>query len=184
MERGCIMMQFFIGIVPPNDYRQKILEFQRKWVNNNMWKIVEPHITVKAQSGLGADLAWLESTKAVCSSFRRFPVSLGVPGTFDAAVAYLSVHSERLRDFHEKLVAAVSPPPEIMSRYMEMDRFIPHLTLGQTHWGLNSQEVTDMTSAGLTELSPFPTFTVDFVRVYRKMDHDDVYAVYQDIKLA
>ncbi|MFD1674312.1 2'-5' RNA ligase family protein [Alicyclobacillus fodiniaquatilis] len=176
-------MQFFIGIVPPHDYKQKIIEFQKKWVNNNMWKIVEPHITVKAQGGLGTDLAWLDSIKQVCASFPKFPVSLGQPETFDVAVAYLSVHSDQLRDFHEKLVSAVSPPPEIMKRYMEMDRFIPHLTLGQTHWGLNSEEIVDMKVSALMELAPFPTFTVDFVRVYRQIEKDN-YTAYEDIELA
>jgi hypothetical protein len=47
------MTQFFVGIVPPNDYKEKIIEFQKKWKSNHMWKVVEPHITVKAQSGLG-----------------------------------------------------------------------------------------------------------------------------------
>jgi 2'-5' RNA ligase len=177
------MTQFFVGIVPPNDYKEKIIEFQKKWKSNHMWKVAEPHITVKAQSGLGTDLVWLDNIKRVCASFPRFQVSLGQPETFDVAVAYLSVHSAHLRDFHERLVSAVSPPPEIMKRYMEMDRFVPHLTLGQTHWGMKSQEIVDMKESASVELAPFPTFTVDFVRVYHEIEKD-IYVPYEDIELA
>ena len=176
-------MQFFLGIVPPNDYKEKIIRFQKKWESNNMWKVVEPHITVKAQSGLGTDLVWIDNIKRVCESFPRFVLSIGQPEAFDVAVAYLSVHSVHLRDFHENLVSAVSPPPEIMKRYMEMERFVPHLTLGQTHWGMNSQEVVDMKMSALMELAPFPTFSVDFIRVYQEIEKD-IYVPYTDINLA
>jgi len=176
-------MQFFVGIVPPDDYKQKIIDFQKKWVSNNMWKIVEPHITVKAQSGLGTDLAWLDNIKHVCASFPRFPVTLGQSETFGVAVAYLSVHSGHLQDFHEGLVSAVSPPQEIMKRYMEMERFVPYLTLGQTHWGMNSEEIVDMKASAMVELAPFPMFSVEFVRVYQEIEND-IYVPYEDIELA
>lgn len=126
------MLRFFAGIVPPNEYKGKIIKFQQKWESNNMWRLVEPHITVKAQSELSPDLSWLDAIKRVCASSAKFTVSLGHPETFADAVAYLSVQSPELRPFHERLVEAVSPPPEVMKRYMEMEQFIPHLTLGQT----------------------------------------------------
>lgn len=176
------MMPFFVGIVPPNDLKVKIIQFQQKWESNNMWRLVEPHITVKAQSGLSSGLSWLEAIKQVCASTAPFNVLLSHPETFADAVAYLSVQSPELRPFHEKLVEAVSPPPEVMKRYMEMDQFIPHLTLGQTHWGMTPQEIMEMKVNASTDLTVFPTFTVDFIRVYQETEKD-IYAPYEDIRL-
>jgi 2'-5' RNA ligase len=175
-------MQYFAGIVPPNEYKHKVVKFQQKWDNNNMWRLVEPHITVKAQSGLTADLSWLDAIRRVCASTEPFTVSLSHPETFADAVAYLSVQSSRLRLFHEQLVDAVSPPPEVMERYMEMDQFIPHLTLGQTNWGMTPQEIMEMTANASMELAPFPSFTVDFIRVYQETEKD-IYEPYEDIRL-
>lgn len=178
-----VLMQFFVGIVPPNEYKQQIVKFQQRWDSNTMWKLVEPHITVKAQSGLTPDLAWLDAIRRVCASFAKFTISLSHPETFADAVAYLSVQSTELRLFHEQLVAAVSPPPEVMRRYMEMDQFIPHLTLGQTHWGMSSREIMEMKANASIELAPYPSFVVDFIRVYQETAKD-VYTPYEDIPLA
>ena len=175
-------MQFFVGIVPPTDYMEKVIKFQQKWVSNRMWRVVEPHITVKAQSGLTSDLSWLDAIKRVCASSTKFTVSLGHPETFADAVAYLSVQSRELGPFHERLVEAVSPPPEVMKRYMEMGQFIPHLTLGQTRWGMSPQEIFEMVASAWAELAPFPSFTVDFIRVYQEIE-TDVYVSYEDILL-
>ena len=88
-------MQYFIGIVPPNDFKERIVEFQKRWQSNHTWEVAEPHITVKAQSGLGSNLRWLESIKRICASYPRFTVSIGYPETFGDAVAYLRGCSKR-----------------------------------------------------------------------------------------
>lgn len=175
-------MQFFAGIVPPKDYKDKVIKFQQKWDSNNMWRLVEPHITVKAQSGLTADLSWLAAIRRECASCSKFTVSLSHPETFADAVAYLSVQSPELRPFHERLVKVVSPPPEAVKQYMEIQQFIPHLTLGQTHWGMSPQEIMEMKADASVELAPFPTFTVDFIRVYQEVEKY-IFAPYEDIAL-
>ena len=164
-------------------YKEKIVEFQKRWQSNHTWEVVEPHITVKAQSGLGSDLHWLKEIKRTCASFPRFTLSICSVETFGDAVAYLSVHSLEIRDFHERLVEAVLPPPEIMKQYTEMGRFIPHLTLGQTHWGMSSEEIFEMKASALTALSPFPTFSVDFIRAFQEIEKDR-YVPFEDIELA
>ncbi|MEN2766282.1 hypothetical protein [Ornithinibacillus xuwenensis] len=45
-------MQYFIGIVPSEEYSMKIIAFRNKWTNNSIHDVVEPHITLKAQGGL------------------------------------------------------------------------------------------------------------------------------------
>lgn len=175
-------MQYFVGIVPPNEYRQRIIAFQREWKSNRTCDVVEPHITVKAQSGLNIDLTWLPKIKMVCASFRRFTVSITEPASFDGVVTYLGVHSDRIRELHQRLVDAVSPAPELIQQYYELDRYAPHLTLGQTHWGMTKQELSDMKVSARLTLAPFPTFTVEHIRVYQEIEKDK-YVPFEDIKL-
>jgi 2'-5' RNA ligase superfamily len=79
--------------------------------------VFEPHITVKAQSGLTADLAWLNKVKETCSSFPCFKLSIAEPSSFGSAVAFLSVESKDIYDLHKRLMEAVSPSPELDLSY-------------------------------------------------------------------
>ncbi|MHC8521039.1 hypothetical protein ACPJHQ_06580 [Rossellomorea sp. H39__3] len=38
--------EYFIGIVPPEEYLERVQQFQNRWMGNVG---VEPHITLKAQ---------------------------------------------------------------------------------------------------------------------------------------
>lgn len=137
-------MQYVIAIVPPTTYGTRIAEFQRRWPNNQTPLVVEPHVTVKAQGGLTPDLAWMDPVAAVCAAVPRFTVSFTGPEFFGDAVLYLGVASESLRVLHERLVDATSPEPALVERYFELDRYVPHLTLGQTVLGMMPSELKDM----------------------------------------
>ena len=175
-------MQYFVGIVPPDEYRQRIIAFQRGWKSNRTCDVAEPHITVKAQSGLHIDMAWLPRIKMVCASFQRFTVSITGPAPFDGVVTYLGVRSDRIRELHQRLVETVSPAPELIQQYRELDCYTPHLTLGQTHWGMTEQELDEMKLSAEWSLAPFPAFTVENIRVYQEIEKD-MYAPYEDIEL-
>jgi 2'-5' RNA ligase len=69
-------MQYFIGIVPPEDYKNKLITFQKQWSNNSLVDVVEPHITLKAQGGLTLDKNWINDVKAVCDRCSSFEVTL------------------------------------------------------------------------------------------------------------
>lgn len=181
-------MQFFIGIVPPEDYKEQISVFRNKWAktfrnrwdNNGFRDPVEPHITVKAKYGLTEDMNWLEKVRETCSSFPIFQLTLSEPATFGTAVTFLSVESKEIYNLHKNLVDAVSPPPELIERNIELDNFIPHLSLGQTKWGMSEAEIIEMKLAAREALSPFPSFDVTFVRVFDIKKN----APFEDIKLA
>jgi 2'-5' RNA ligase len=181
-------MYFFIGIVPPEDYKEQISVFRNKWAktfrnrwaNNCFRDLVEPHITVKAQSGLTEDMNWLEKVRETCSSFPIFQLTLSEPATFGTAVTFLSVESKEIYNLHKNMVDAVSPPPELIERYIELDHFIPHLTLGQTKWGMNEAEIIEMKLAAREALPPFPIFDVTFVRLFDIKKNVPL----EDIKLA
>jgi 2'-5' RNA ligase len=139
-------MQYFIGIVPPEDYLQRVVTFQKRWTTNRLPEIVEPHITIKAQDGLTEDINWLPKFKEICTSFPQFELSLAAPSSFGQAVVYLGVESNPIFELHRLLVHAVSPSAEEIEKNRELDHYVPHLTLGQTFWGMTPSELTHMKS--------------------------------------
>lgn len=174
-------MKYFIGIPPPDDYKEKIVTFRERWSSNRL--VVEPHITIKAQGGLTVDLHWLDSVRQTCSLIPSFQLTLSDPGSFGSAVTFLNVETNKIIiDLHKKLVKAISPSQELLDRYFEMDKYHPHLTLGQTYWGLNETEIKEMKLLTINELAPFPTFDVNYVRVYKEVEPNK-YKPFEDIQL-
>jgi 2'-5' RNA ligase len=90
----------------------------------------------------------------------RFQLSLAEPASFGSSVVYLTVQSKEIFELHRRLVDAVAPSPELIKRYFELDKYTPHLTLGQTEWGMDETELQEMKSEAAHALAPFPTFTV------------------------
>ncbi|WP_442599798.1 2'-5' RNA ligase family protein [Neobacillus sp. D3-1R] len=176
-------MQYFIGIVPPNEYKEQISSFRNRWDNNRLKEVVEPHITVKAQGGLTEDMTWLKRVREVCSSVQSFQLSLTEPATFGTAVIFLGVQSKEIYELHKLLVDTVSPLPELVERYFELDNFHPHLTLGQTYWGMKESEIEEMKLTSKNALAPFPTFNVTYIRVYKEIEPNK-YVKFEDIQLA
>jgi len=176
-------MGYFIGIIPPDEDKKRIEQFRNRWASNRTGEVAEPHITVKAQGGLTEDLAWLDRVREVCSSFPRFQLSLAEPETFGDAVVFPGVRSDGIHVLHRRLLDAVSPSPELIKRYYEGDLYRPHLTLGQTLWGMSGPEIMEMAREARTALAPWPAFSVSFVRVYKEMEPDK-YVPFDDIPLA
>ncbi|PDX97231.1 2'-5' RNA ligase [Bacillus pseudomycoides] len=175
-------MKFFIGIIPPESYLHKIQQFQRQWENNRIVEVVEPHITVKAQGGLTSDQEWLKKVEKVCKQIPSFTLSLGKPQFFGKQVLFLSVEDSKVYKLHRLLVEAVSPSDDLIKRYMEMEQYHPHLTLGQTHWGLTSDELVQMEQVARDKLTPYPEWTVNFIRIYQEIE-ENTYQPYKDIPL-
>jgi 2'-5' RNA ligase len=93
---GRMKVEYFIGIVPPEEYLKRIENFQRKGINNLG---VEPHITLKAQGGLTPDKKWIDKVK-VCKNFKPFQISLDKPMYFGDNMLYLSVKSNELQNLY------------------------------------------------------------------------------------
>lgn len=139
-------MQYFIGIIPPDEYKAQIVSFCNRWGSNRLQEIVEPHITVKAQGGLTEDMVWLERIGNACLSVPGFQLSLTEPAMFGTSVVFLGVRSKEIYELHKLLVDTASPSPELIKRYFELDHFHPHLTMGQTCWGMKESEIEKCTS--------------------------------------
>ena len=175
-------MQYFIGIVPSEEYKEKLIDFQHKWKNNQICDVVEPHITLKAQGGLTPDEKWLSKVKGVCNNFQSFQITLDQPKFFGDDILYLSASSNELDKLHNSIVRVVSPSEALIKKYFELEDFVPHMTLGKSNYGLSKKELKEMGELAEKELSPFPTFDVRFVRVYLEIDPNK-YIKYLDIPL-
>ena len=179
-------MEYFIGIVPPDAYRERIEQFQSRWIAKSG---VEPHITLKAQGGLTEDLAWLGRVREVCQRFKSFRVSMIGSAYFGETVLYLGVQSEELVELHRQIVQAVSPSSESIRRYFELDDFVPHLTLGKESYGggissgVTKEGLREMEQEVRESLSPYPAFEVSFIRVYAFNDKFVRYEGFEDIAL-
>ncbi|BCB03535.1 2'-5' RNA ligase family protein [Bacillus sp. KH172YL63] len=177
---------YFIGIVPPPEYLERIEQFQGKWIAKPG---VEPHITLKAQGGLTPDEKWMEAVQRVCEGFTPFPASLEEPKYFGDTILYLSVNSNNLHRLHQKIVQAISPTEEEIQQYFEGNDFVPHLTLGKEHYGrnitdgLSHQQLKEMENAAPLDLAPYPEFEVNFIRVYVLNLDKQKYEKYIDIPL-
>ncbi|PHF35220.1 2'-5' RNA ligase [Bacillus pseudomycoides] len=182
-----MQVEYFIGIVPPKEYLERIEHFQSRWVN---YLGVEPHITLKAQSGLTPDKKWIDKVQKVCRNFKPFQVSLDKPMYFGDNILYLSVNSNDLHDLHQKIVQEISPSEELIKRYFELDAFVPHLTLGKEQYSgnisteLSKKELKGMEELVDKELTPYPNFEVNFIRIYELNIEKQRYDKYLDISLS
>ncbi|WP_211655377.1 2'-5' RNA ligase family protein [Planococcus alpniumensis] len=174
-------MQYFIGISPPADYTNQLSQFRKQWPDNRIDKIVEPHITLKAQGGLTPDESWLENVRKACEKTNRFEATVGGTAFFGEEILYLQVESQGLKKLHERLVAVVEPTDEMIAQYFELDQFVPHLTLAKTSYGLSVQQLKAMAQHASEELDTC-RFEVDFIRVYQESG-TGVYRKHTDIPL-
>ncbi|MGP4068482.1 2'-5' RNA ligase family protein [Halobacillus sp. B29] len=172
--------EYFIGIVPPKSYMERVEHFRKQWMT---YSIVEPHITLKAQGGLSPDKNWIERVREVCENVRTFSIQVAEPAYFGDHVLYLSVHSEDLVRLHEYIVHEISPSDEQVRKYFELDEFVPHLTLGKESFGLSKRQLFEMENTASRELSPFPQFEVEFIRIYERKTGLDRYEPFEDIYL-
>ncbi|ASF39051.1 2'-5' RNA ligase [Halobacillus halophilus] len=172
--------EYFIGIVPPECYMERVEHFREKWMDHS---IVEPHITLKAQGGLSPDRNWIEPVRKICENVRTFSIQVSEPAYFGDHVLYLRVHSEDLVRLHKYIVREISPTDEQVRKYFELDDFVPHLTLAKEAFGLSKRELVEMEKAASRELSPFPKFEVEFIRIYERKTGLDRYEPFEDIYL-
>jgi 2'-5' RNA ligase len=180
-------VEYFIGIVPPEDFLERIEHFQSRWINKLG---VEPHITLKAQGGLTPDKKWIDKVQKVCENSKPFQVSLDKPKFFGDNILYLSVNSKNLHELHQKIVQEISPSEDLIKQYFELDAFVPHLTLGKEQYGgnistgLSKKELKEMERLADKELTPYPDFEVNFIRVYELNIEKQRYVKYLDISLS
>jgi 2'-5' RNA ligase len=174
------MSQYFIAVMPPEGYAERVKQFQ----SNQGIQQIEPHITVKAQGGLTPDEKWIAKIEEICSQFPTFELALGEPNMFSEAVLYLTVQSEEVKRLHKEIVRAIHPSEELVQQYFELDSYIPHMTIAQTKNGLLVNQLVDLKGKAEQQLSPFPIFEVQLIRIYKKVNPDEGYIKLKDIEFS
>lgn len=175
-------MQYFIGIVPPEELKSKITNFQKKYNFQGMTAAVEPHLTLKAQGGLTEDKTWIDGVRKICANFSSFELTVGDPHIFGRDILYLSAQSPELVELHNVLVRTISPTQEFIKKYFELEDFTPHITLAKTFNGITQGELKTMKRLAEEELQSYPVFRVTFIRIYEETD-GGTYKPYLDINL-
>ena len=163
-------MPFFIGLPLPPNFARKVLKFQRKYENNSLPGIVEPHITVKAQGGLSEDLEWLSPVRKVIESTISFEVKVGKPNTFAGKAVYLSVQSEGAKLLHRELVISVSPSEDEIAAYYEMDSYVPHVSIAILEDNLDSDTLERIREDASKTFTGSFSFVVESARIYGLTD--------------
>lgn len=173
-------MKFFIGIVPPEEINTKIAKFQKQFFSK---EIVEPHVTVKTQSGLTEDKLWLNKVQNYLREQNKFNVKIGDIQWFKDKVLFLSIQANGLHKIHHDLIEIINPPLEIRKEYYEDQKYTPHLTLGEVRYGVSKDKLISMETLAKQSLTDFPEFEVSFVRVYHKLSNNSIYKKLLDIPL-
>lgn len=96
---------------------------------------------------------------------------------------FLSVQSEELHKIHYDLIEVINPSAELLKKYFENQKYIPHLTLGEIHYGISKDELIAMEIKAKQELNNLPEFEVSFVRIYIKLSNSTKYNNFLDIPL-
>ena len=174
-------IKYFIGIVPPEDIYQTVLNIQNQFGDNRL----EPHITLRPPVTVIDETSWINTIEIVCSAFSPIQISLPATGNFGNRVLFIDVKSKTLASLHDSITEAIKPFEQAESKQQESRSFNPHLTLGRAWCGFTRQDFASMKILATEYLSKEPiAFEAGFVRVYHKPSSQGKYQTLVDIPLS
>ncbi|WP_235692747.1 2'-5' RNA ligase family protein [Deinococcus aquaedulcis] len=133
-----------------------------------------PHVTVKARSGLGEDLAWVSQARAVAAQVSPVALTIGGPRLFRNGTAlYLQVHSPEAVGLHLALLAALNPAERFG---YEGPGMTPHLSVALGRRGVDLGALLAAAQVTFADLEAQPlTFTATELVWLRKAGPGAVY---------
>lgn len=171
-------MKYFIGIVPPDDIYETVLNIQKQFGDNRL----EPHITLRPPVTVLNETAWVNAIETICNSFRPFPISLPTTGNFGNRVLFIDVQSSTLTILHNELIPAIQPYEEADMKQQQNQSFHPHLTLGRGWCGFTKPDFAAMKILADEYLAKEPVvFEAKFLRVYHKPSGKGRYEKMKDV---
>ncbi|PTA68407.1 2'-5' RNA ligase family protein [Deinococcus arcticus] len=161
-----------LALLPPATLARRVVAFRAAHGIRDAAAV--PHITVKARSGLGPDLAWQVPAQAVAAALQPVPLTLGGPRLFPGGRAlYLQVHSSGAVGLHLALLTALNPAERFGS---EGPGMTPHLSVALGRRGLKLDPVLEAAQATFADLEAHPlTFTATELVWLRKAGPGAVY---------
>lgn len=179
LARSLILMKYFIGIVPPAEISEVVVNIQQRFGDNRL----EPHITLRPPVTVINEPEWLNMIEETCRSFSPIPVALTGTGHFGKGVLFIDVKSPDLAKLHYSILEVLMPfePPETRQ---QKKSFNPHLTLGRLWCGFTQQHFVEMKKLADKYLSAQPiSFIATFVRIYYKPHGQSRYQTLRNIPL-
>ncbi|WP_297819286.1 2'-5' RNA ligase family protein [Segetibacter sp.] len=173
-------MKYFIGVVPPGNIYETVLNIQKQFGDNRL----EPHITLRPPVTVSDEIAWIAAIEKVCNSFRPFPICLPDTGNFGNRVLFIDVQSTHLTNLHKELITAIQPFEEGDARQQpqQHESFHPHLTLGRGWCGFTREDFAAMKILAHEYLAKEPVaFEAKFLRVYNKPSGKGRYEKMKDV---
>jgi 2'-5' RNA ligase len=145
--------------------------------------LVEPHVTVKAQSGLTDPPTWLKKIWTICVATHPFPVVVSEVDHFGGEAVYLKVDSPGLVELHRSFVQAICPTSDEIVNFHEMDGFVPHLTLSQSMPGQGIADVGSVVESAKDKFKSPTSFICGSVKIYRATSEFGQYRVFKEYGL-
>ncbi len=170
---------YFIAISPPDPLYAQVVNFQM----GKACRLVEPHITLKAQGGLVDPPTWAEIVRSICIVTPPFPVEVGGVHSFNKDVIYIDVASPGILSLHHVLLNALRPTEEEILRDHEMEGYVPHLTLAQNIPGWDIDNFEDVLHEAEARFTNFSKFQCRSVKIYRSAAPHGQYRVFKEYKL-
>lgn len=174
-------MKYFIGIVPPEEVYQKLLDIQTQHGDNRL----EPHITLRPPVVPSPEQGWLQVVEQQAAAAKPFEVLLPGTGTFGKRVMFVRVESAGLLKLHAELIPALKDFEPVTAKKESIDDFHPHLTLGRAWCGFTADDFESMKKMAEGYLLENDVrFVVSALRIYYKPDPQGRYQTYKDVPLA
>ncbi|MGV2876130.1 nucleotidyltransferase [Macrococcus capreoli] len=178
------MTEYFIGILPPEPLYNKIINIQKKYISRLG---VEPHITLKAQSGLSENEKWISKVENIISNFNTFKVNINDISYFGEVVLFIEVNSSNLTLLHNKLIESLEINSEEQKKYFEGKDFVGHITVAKTTYPSNlssdvlSSDQLKVIEKELSNVKKTESFIVEDVWIFKKINNS--YERYKKLKL-
>jgi 2'-5' RNA ligase len=175
-------MDSFIGVTPPDDIQQRIVRLQTAFACK---LVVEPHITVKTQSGLTDGRVWLKPVENFLRQQTPFRVALTglltVPKWFWDEALLLGVQSPGIHKIHDDLLRLINPDEKLRHKYFEDRPYVPHLTLADRSYGISRETLCSMEAQAKHDFIDLPPFQVTFARIYQQANPAEPYTTLLDV---
>ncbi|RTR30693.1 2'-5' RNA ligase family protein [Deinococcus radiophilus] len=164
---------YLLALLPPDDVTERVVRWRERHGLHDAAAV--PHITVKARSGLDADMDWQAAAQAALANHRPITFSFRAARIFPRGQAlYLPVLGRGPVDLHLALLDAIRPAQRFGYEGPQMQ---PHLSVALARRGLDLAALLPDLQAEVADLAERPPHTAHQVALMRKPGPGGFYAV-------
>lgn len=178
-------MDYFLGLPLPAHYAARTAAFRRAIAARALRpQRSEPHLSVKGSAGLDDGPATLAAIAGIAGRTAPFDIQLGPPALFAGEpVLYLDVESPGWSRLNRALIDLIAARTGATLHPLEISGWVPHVTVIRLKPELAPRHPAIL-AATAAALSPFPAFTADTLRLYRRARDGEPWLPLRDFALA